>query len=251
MLAWLGLGVLFGVPFVGCLGAAAVDADRQIGRPVRAAWWLVAWGLGMMAHWAPVAVWPMVLFAAAFLEPHRFEEHSVDALWPMGSLLGIGLGLAALQLGRRRLAKPVEYVVTAADRPARGSIWCGVTIAWASALLSIVWGIFLIEVGWQTGGLPWLATWAFAVCALATTFGGWLVTIGASTDDALRATGIALFGQAALPFLIALLPVLGRDPELQYAYLASTVAIATTGTFLWGWARPLPVGLTTASGSAG
>jgi len=254
MLGWLVLGTLFGVPFVGSLGAAAVDADRRIGRPLRAAWWLVAWGLGMMAHWAPLAIWPLVLGLAAFAEPHRFEQHAVDALWSTGALLGVGLGLAAVHFGRRRLARPLDRLLAPAERPqsAQGaSVWSGIAIGWASSILSMVWVVFMVEDGWQIGGMLWLGTWGLLGLALAVTFGGWLATIGAGRDHALRAAGTGLLGQAVVPFLFALSPALQREPELQYAYLLVTVLLATGGAFLWGWARPLPPSVTSASGSAG
>lgn len=252
MVGWLVLGTLFGTPFVGFLGATAVDADRRIGRPARAAWWLVAWGLGVMAHWAPIAVWPIVLFAAAVVEPGRFEQHSIDALWSMGALAGVGIGLAMVHYGRRQLTRPLRRMLPVAERPRNGvvaSVWSGVTIAWASATASMVWIALMIEHGWQVGGLAWLSAWAIGTAAVATTFGGWLATIGCSTDDALRGTGSAMVGQAIVPFVFALSPALARDPELQYAYLFVTTILATGGAFLWGYARPVHV--TSAAGSAG
>ena len=250
MLGWAMLGVMFGLPFVGFLGAAAVDADRRIGRPLRGGWWLVALGFGLMGHWAPVALWPLVLLVAAVVEPHRFEEHGLDAMWAMGAVAAVGLGLATVQLGRSRLARPVERLLPLAERPHNGiaaSIWSGITVAWGSAILSMVWLVFMVEDGWNAGGMSWLLTWAFGVTALATTYGGWIRTIGATGDDALRGTGSALFGQAVVPFVFALSPALSRDPELQYAYLFVTAVLATMGAFVWGFTKPAPV--TTASGS--
>ncbi len=252
MLLWLVLGLLFGVPFVGFLGATAVDADRRIGRPARGAWWLVAAGLGLVAHWAPIALWPVVLFVAAFLEPHRFQQHTIEALWSMGALAGVGVGIAAIHLGRVRLARPLNRLLSVSERPRNGvaaSIWSGVTIAWGSATLSMVWATFLADGGWQSGGLPWLLTWALVAVAVAVTYGGWLATIGSPSDDALRAAGSGLVGEAVVPFVFALSPALAQDAELQYAYLFVTTILATAGAFLWGYARPLPA--TSASGSAG
>lgn len=244
MLLWLVIGVLFGLPFVGFLGATAVDADRRIGRPMRGAWWLVATGLGLVAHWAPVALWPLVLFVAAFVEPHRFEQHSIDALWSMGALAGVGFGIAAVHFGRLRLSQPPRRLLPLAERPRNGvaaSIWSGVTIAWGSAILSMMWLAFLVERGWETGGLAWLLAWLLVAVALATTYGGWLATIGTTADDALRAAGSGMFGQAVVPFVFALSPALSHEPELQYGYLFVTILLAVTGVFLWAYAQPLPV----------
>ncbi|MEM6930592.1 MAG: hypothetical protein AAF602_26885, partial [Myxococcota bacterium] len=173
--------------------------------------------------------------------PHRFEQHSIDALWSMGALAGVGFGLGAVHLGRLRLARPVERLLAPEDRPRNGvaaAVWSGVTIAWGSAILSMVWVGFMADVGWASGGILWLSTWALGATALAVTYGGWLASIGTASDDALRAAGGALVGQAVVPFVFALSPALGRDPELQFAYLLVTTLLATTGAFLWGYAQP-------------
>ncbi|MEN0061620.1 MAG: hypothetical protein AAGA48_05685 [Myxococcota bacterium] len=242
MAGWLVLGMFFGIPFVGFLGAAAVDADRRWGRPMRMAWWLVAWGLTMIVHWGPVAVWPLVLVLAAFVEPHRFEQHAIDALWSTGALGGVGLGLGAVYLGRRRLAEPLDQLLPLSERPKTAivpSLWSGVAIACGSAMFSMVWLVFMAEEGWRDGGMAWLLTWVFGALAMAVTYGSWLSTCGAKRNPALRAVGSALVGQALVPFFFALASTLSRDPELQYAYLVATVGLATVGAFVWGFARPM------------
>lgn len=240
MLGWFVLGIFFGIPFVGFLGATAIEADRRRGLPLRGGWWLVAFGLAMMAHWIPVAVWPLVLMGAAVVEPHRFEQHGIDALWSTTALLGVLLGMFGIWIGRRSLDRRVRRVVPTGD-PQEGvasSVWAGAAIACGSAVLSMVWIVFMAEDGWDAGGLWWLVTWVLAVGALAATFGSWLASFGSSSAAALRAVGAAVVGQALVPFLFALAPAMSREPELRYAYLAITVVLATAGTFVWGWWRP-------------